>query len=151
MPIQAQESFPHTELEWRTIPTEHFFVHFHNGNERTAREVASIAESVYGPVTDLYAYRPEQKVHFVLLDYDDYSNGAAYFYDNKIQIWVPALDFELRGTHPWLQNVVTHEFTHIVQMQASMKWTRRVPAVSPPTTTPRRASPSRAERRPWRR
>ena len=129
MPIQAQESFPHTELEWRTIPTEHFFVHFHNGNERTAREVASIAESVYGPVTDLYAYRPEQKVHFVLLDYDDYSNGAAYFYDNKIQIWVPALDFELRGTHPWLQNVVTHEFTHIVQMQASMKWTRRVPAV----------------------
>src|SRR5512140_1154940 len=60
---------------------------------------------------------------------DDYSNGAAYFYDNKIEIYAPNLDFELRGTHNWLRNVVTHEFTHIVQIQTSMKFGRRVPSM----------------------
>ncbi|HLP17157.1 MAG TPA: biopolymer transporter Tol, partial [Bacteroidota bacterium] len=46
---------------------------------------------------------------------------------NKIMLWAPALDFDLRGTHNWLRNVITHEFTHIVQIQTSMKFGRRVP------------------------
>ena len=39
------------------------------------------------------------------------------------------MDFELRGTHNWLRNVITHEFTHIIQIQTSMKFGRKVPAV----------------------
>ena len=121
--------YPHPELAWRTIETAHFFIHFHNGSERTAREIATIAEEVYKPITELYQHEPDQKVSFVIRDHDDYSNGAAYFYDNKIEIWAPALDFELRGTHPWLRDVVTHEFTHIVQIQTTMKLGRRFPAI----------------------
>jgi Tol biopolymer transport system component len=128
--LRAQEiDFAHPELDWFTIETDHFYIHFHNGAERTAKEVARIAEQIYGPITDLYQHKPDQKVSFVIRDHDDYSNGAAYFYDNKIEIWASALDFELRGIHPWLQNVVTHEFTHIVQIQTAMKLGRRVPAV----------------------
>ncbi len=129
IPSYGQEEFPHPELEWKTIETEHFLVHFHTGSERTAREVARVAERAYGPITELYQHKPDQRVSFVIRDYDDYSNGAAYFYDNKIDIWAPALDFELRGTHPWIENVVTHEFTHIVQIQTTMKMGRKVPAV----------------------
>ncbi len=125
----AQESFPRVDLKWSTLTTPHFFVHYHEGNERAARETAEIAEAIHGPVTTLYGHVPDERVSFVLRDHDDYSNGAAYFYDNKIEIWVPALDFELRGTHPWLRNVITHEYTHIIQMQTAMKWTRRSPAV----------------------
>jgi len=122
-----EEGFPHPELEWYTITTEHFFVHYHQGEERSARVVAKIADEIYGPITSLYNHEPDQKVSLILKDYDDFSNGAAYFYDNKIEIWVPALDFELRGTANWLRNVVTHEFTHIVQIQTAMKFGRRVP------------------------
>lgn len=125
----AQEEFPHPELVWKTIETEHFLIHFHEGSERTARKAAEVAESVYGPITELYQHKPDQRVSIVIRDYDDYSNGAAYFYDNKIDIWAPALDFELRGTHPWIENVVTHEFTHIVQIQTAMKLGRTVPAI----------------------
>lgn len=125
----AQEEFYHPELTWRTIETEHFFVHYHDGAERTARVVAKIAEDVYEPITTLYNHRPEQKVSFVIKDYDDYSNGAAYFYDNIVEIWASSMDFDLRGTHNWLRNVVTHEFTHIVQIQTSMKFGRRIPGV----------------------
>ena len=130
LPLRGQEfEFVHPELSWRTIETEHFLVHFHQGAERTAREVARAAETVYAPITSLYQHEPDQKVSFVVKDHDDYSNGAAYFYDNKIEIWASALDFELRGTHPWIENVVTHEFTHLIQIQTAMKLGRTVPAI----------------------
>jgi Tol biopolymer transport system component len=124
----AQDEFHHPELTWRTIETEHFFVHYHEGAERTARTVAKIAEEIYEPITSLYNHAPDQKISFVIKDYDDYSNGAAYFYDNVVEIWATSMDFDLRGTHNWLRNVVTHEFTHIVQIQTAMKFGRKVPA-----------------------
>lgn len=118
----------HPELEWKTIETDHFFVHFHNGAERSGWVVAKIAEEIYEPITSLYNHKPDQKVSFIIKDYDDYSNGAAFFYDNKVEIWAPSMDFDFRGTHNWLRNVVTHEFTHIVQIQTTMKFGRRIPA-----------------------
>ncbi len=121
------EGYNHPELRWFTIETEHFEVHFHEGTERTAREVARIAESVYEPITSLYDYEPDGKVHFIIRDHDDNSNGAAFYYDQKIEIWAPALDFELRGTHEWLPNVVTHEFTHLISLGAARKFSRRIP------------------------
>lgn len=117
----------HPELDWYTIKGEHVEVHFHNGAERTAKVVAKIADEVWGPITSLYQYEPET-VHFVIKDIDDYSNGATYFFDNKIEIWTSALDFDLRGTHNWLRNVISHEFTHMVQIQSAMKITRTLPA-----------------------
>jgi Tol biopolymer transport system component len=128
-PLVAQETFPHPELEWNTITTDHFLVHYHNGAERTGTLAAKIAEQIYRPITQMYRHEPDQRVSIVIRDHDDYSNGSAYFYDNKIEIWAPSLDFELRGIHPWLLNVITHEFTHIVQMQTAMKLSRKIPAL----------------------
>jgi WD40 repeat protein len=125
----AQDEPHHPELEWRTIETEHFYVHYHDGSERTARLTAKIAEEIYEPVTSLYNHKPDQKVSWIIKDYDDYANGAAYFYNNMVEIWATSMDFDLRGTHNWLRNVITHEFTHIVQIQTSMKFGRRVPAI----------------------
>lgn len=127
--VFSQEEFNHPELDWSTIETEHFLVHFHTGAERTAEVVAKIAEEIYSPITSLYRHEPDEKVSFAIRDYDDISNGAAYFYDNRIEIYAPSMDFDFRGTHNWLRNVVTHEFTHIVQIQTTMKFGRTVPAV----------------------
>ncbi len=115
-------------LEWKTIRTEHFQVHFHEGEAWTAGRVAAIAEEIRPHIVDLYDYDPGL-VHFVILDTDDYANGAAYFYDNRIEIWATNLEFGLRGTTEWLRNVVTHEYTHVVSIQAAMKLPRRVPAL----------------------
>ena len=121
-----------SDLEWYTIETDHFLVHFHvdeegEGSSRTARVVAGIAEDVFEPITALYDYEPDTKVSFVLKDYEDYSNGAAYFFDNVIEIWAPALDTPYRGGHNWLRNVISHEFTHIIQVQKSLKGSRHMP------------------------
>lgn len=118
----------HPELEWYTISGKHIKVHFHDGAERTAKVVAKIADEIWDPICSLYDYEP-QLVHYVIKDIDDYSNGATYFFDNKIEIWTSALDFDLRGTHNWLRNVISHEFTHLVQIQAAMKASRNLPAL----------------------
>ena len=77
-----------------------------------------MAEVIYPKITSFYGFEPHQKTHLILLDPDDYSNGAAYYYDNKMMIWASPLDFELRGSHRWLQNVITHEFAHIVSLKS---------------------------------
>ncbi|MCB9259344.1 MAG: PD40 domain-containing protein [Ignavibacteriales bacterium] len=115
------------DYNWYSIKGENIIVHFHEEAERTARTVLKIAEEVWEPITSLYAYEPDE-VHFIIKDIDDYSNGATYFFDNKIEIWSSALDFDLRGTHNWLRNVISHEFTHMVQIQAAMKMGRTIPA-----------------------
>jgi hypothetical protein len=119
----------HSELEWQTLTTEHFLVHYHQGAEQTARRTAAIAEEVYPAITGLYDFEPELPVHFIIRDTDDYANGATYYYDDKIEIWATALEFHLRGTHNWLRDVITHEFTHMVQLQASARMPHRLPAV----------------------
>ena len=95
--------------------------------ESYGRVVARIAEDVYGPITDLYDLRPDTKVSFVLKDFEDYSMGPAYFFDNVIEIWAPALNTPFRGDHNWLRNVITHEFTHMIQVQKTMKASRHLP------------------------
>ena len=123
----SQVEYNHPELNWHTFDTEHFKIHYHDETENTAREAATVAEAIYPKIISFYGFEPFQKTHLVLLDPDDYSNGAAYYYDNKIMIWASPLDFELRGSHRWLQNVITHEFAHIVSLQKSMKAGTRIP------------------------
>ncbi len=118
----------HPELKWYTIKGKYCEVHFMQGTERTARVVAKIADEVIGPLSSLYGYHPGT-IHYIIKDMDDYSNGATYFFDNKIEIWTSALNFDLRGAHNWLRNVITHETTHMVQIQSAMKLTRTVPAI----------------------
>jgi Tol biopolymer transport system component len=118
----------HPELKWYTIKGKHCMVHFHEGTERTARVVAKIADEVIEPLISLYDYDPGI-INYVIKDMYDYSNGATYFFDNKIEIWTSALDFDLRGSHNWLRNVITHETTHMVQIQSAMKLGRTIPAI----------------------
>ena len=128
-PLSAQEfGDHHPELEWQTIETDNFLIHYHQGTFRTANHVAEIAEEVHPHLTSLYGHTPDTKVEFVIKDTDDYANGGAYFYDNKVEIWAENLDYVLRGTHVWLRDVVTHEYAHIISLQKALKFGRRIPA-----------------------
>jgi len=125
--IYSQARYNHPELDWYTFETHHFKIHYHKGTEISAREAATVAEIIYPKITDFYDFEPEDKTDIILKDTDDYSNGAAYYYDNKIIIWASPLNFELRGSHRWLQNVITHEYAHIVSLQKSMKFGNHIP------------------------
>ena len=119
--------YNHPELNWKTLESEHFKVHFHESTERSAREAIEVAEYVYPHITKLYDFEPDSKTEIIIKDVDDYSNGSAYYHDNMIEIWAKPLDYDLRGSHRWMQDVISHEFTHIIQLGKSMKLTRFVP------------------------
>jgi Tol biopolymer transport system component len=116
------------ELTWRTIDREHFRVHYHEGAERTAQMAAQIVDEIYGPITRLYDHPLDKTVDVIILDTDDYANGLTYYYQNKIEIYATQMDWELRGTHNWLRNVITHEFTHMVTLQLLWKFPGWLPA-----------------------
>ena len=63
-----------------------------------------------------------------LYNYLIFNEAIQFFYDNKMEIWATNLEFGFRGTTRWLRNVITHEFTHMVNIQAAMKFSRRIPA-----------------------
>jgi len=120
----------HPELEWHLVESEHFRILYHEGLDPVARRAADILEEVHGPLCELYGYEPPGQVRIILKDYDDYANGAAYFYHDAIEIWTSPLehDFELRGTSDWLRNVLTHEYGHIISLGAARKSSPRMPA-----------------------
>ena len=76
--------YNHPELDWKEIETEHFIICFHDETKRSAAETAIIVEEIYHKVTRLYDFYPDEKTYIIIKDVDDYSNGSAYFYDNKI-------------------------------------------------------------------
>jgi hypothetical protein len=126
--VQPVDAWNHSEIEWKTIRTDHFEIHFHPGEEWSAIQAAAIAEEVYAPITEFYGYAPST-VHITLFDKEDDAEGATYYYMNRIDISASPFDFHLRGTANWLRNVITHEFTHMVSVQRSMKLPIRIPAV----------------------
>ena len=109
----------------QTIITDHFRIHYMPGAEGTARRVAETAEEVFAPLAAAYDYYDDfQTIHILVLDTSDMlGNGSADYYGNTLYIWATNLDMELRGSHDWIKNVVTHELTHIITLnKARRKW-----------------------------
>jgi hypothetical protein len=118
---------PVAALSWRRTETAHFRITFTPGLERVAGAVALAAEQAYEPVTRLYGYRPPSKTEIIVRDHGDFANGFAAYYQNRVEIWASALDYEFRGTHDWISDVTTHEFTHLIQLGASLKTSPVIP------------------------
>ena len=113
------------QAQIKTIVTDHFRVHFSLGAEGTARRVAETCEEVFPTLAAAYDYYDDfRTIHVIVLDNSDrLGNGWANYYSNTMAIWATSLDFELRGSHDWIKNVVTHELTHIMTLnKARKKW-----------------------------
>ncbi|MBU0508429.1 hypothetical protein KKH27_06295, partial [bacterium] len=103
-------------------------VFYAEGLEDVAALGVEVAEEIHEPLCELYDYRPDGKVSLIFSDDDDIANAATYFQSNKIHFYATSMAWDFRGTHNWLRNVVTHEYTHMIQLGAARKWWRAVPA-----------------------
>jgi Tol biopolymer transport system component len=118
--ISSQVSFSrnHSELKWKIIETDHFKIIYHQGIENIAHRVAQIAEQVYGPITTDLGVEPPQKTPIVVTDYLDYSNGLSTPLGHHILLWTQSYTKYTTGNLKWLQALVAHEFTHMVNFWA---------------------------------
>lgn len=109
-----------------TIETKHFRLHYPEGLKHVAEEIGDILERLYGIYRHRYNLTLPNKT-VVLVSDDDNSNGWALAIKNTINIWSNDFDWNMRGTTNWLENVVAHEYAHIVSIWSSFK----VPAWMP--------------------
>jgi hypothetical protein len=111
-------------LRFRTISTERFDIHFHQGEEVLARRLAVIAEEVASRL-DLTLGPPAGRVQVVLVNQNDLPNGwATPVPYNLIEISAAAPGGEslIGNTADWLRLVFTHEYTHIVHLGRAGGW-----------------------------
>jgi hypothetical protein len=111
-------------LRFRTITTPRFLIHYHQGEEAEARRLARIAEAVAARI-DAELGPPDERVHVILVDQTDLSNGwATPVPHNVIEIAAAAPPGEsmIGNTDDWLRLVFTHEYTHIVHLSRKGGW-----------------------------
>lgn len=131
---EAKFVFPynHPDLEWYSIETEHFVVHYpesrkKEGNDHwlttewTAKKTAKIAEEMYPRMCAEFNYFIKEKVHIVLLNQSDDLEGFTIPTWDWIEISAnPGGDFyRQRGRMDWLPDVLVHEYAHVVSLKAN--------------------------------
>lgn len=106
-------------LEWYTLETPHFRVHFHGGLERLAQRVGTLAEAAHQALASELDWEPTEIVHIALTDTSDFANGSATPLPyNTIRLFAVAPDdMSVLGDYDdWLDTLITHEHTHILHL-----------------------------------
>jgi len=106
-------------LSWQTLYTEHFEIHFHDDEEPLARKVASIAESVHTKLTRTFNWTPRERTQVILTDRFDFANGSATpIPRNEMRLQItPPIGTNVASDHDnWLELLIIHEYTHILQL-----------------------------------
>ncbi len=117
-PLQAALTHDPT-LRWQTLTTTHFDIHFHDGEETLAHEVANIAEQTHDRLTRKLKWRPTKRTQLILTDRFDFSNGwATPLPRNTTTIIVtpPRSDSAINDYNDWLKTLITHEYIHILHL-----------------------------------
>lgn len=105
---------------WKSAETEHFRFHYPVEFQGQSGKVVSFAEAVHDSIESRYRIKLPGRVDMVIRN-SLFSNGVASPMSNTMNVWLTDWDFKVRSTHPWMNDVVTHEFSHLVSMQSGSK------------------------------
>ena len=109
------------EWVWHTIETEHFRIHFHEGVERVAAEVARAAEHAHEVLVPVIGRAPKGRTEIVVSDDVDEANGwASPVPYNTIRVYAapPQITSELGDERAWIEGLVVHEYVHILHIDS---------------------------------
>ena len=114
-------------IEWRTIHSPRFAVHYPDGARNLGVRVSRIAEEVLDEVTELIGFKPEGTIEIVLSDAVDFANGSAQVMPKNILRLFLSAPTELTGLssyEDWLRILLIHEITHIADIDQTWGLTR---------------------------
>lgn len=127
-------NYNHPDLDWYTIETEHFSVHYpiskkstDEGNDHyltaewSARKYAKVAEEIWQPMCAEFNYFLKEKIHVVVLNQGDTLEGFTIpNWDWIVMSGNPGGSFyRSRGRMEWFSDVFVHEFAHVVSLKAN--------------------------------
>ncbi len=122
--VHAQATRYDPRLQFRTLTTKRFTIYYHQREEDLARRLARTAE-VVAEAVDAGLGAPRGRVHVILVDQTDQSNGwATVIPYNLIEIAAapPPAHSVIGNTDDWLRTVFAHEYTHVVHLEKSGGW-----------------------------
>lgn len=112
-------------LRFRVLSTEHFVIHFHQGEAELAQRLAAIAEDTWIALERSLGLAPPRKTRVVLVDQTELFNGYATPVPyNTVVMYAVAPSGSSSEFDDWLRLIFTHEFTHIVHLDRSEGWAR---------------------------
>ncbi len=117
-PAPAAFTYNNT-LTWQTLHSEHFLVHYHDGEESLAHKVANISERVHARLSDYFRWQPADKTDVVVLDAFDITNGyTSVIPDNHMVLYMaPPDDLGIIDNFDdWLELLIVHEYTHVLHL-----------------------------------
>jgi len=106
-------------LRWHTLFTEHFAIHFHQGENDLAIEMAQSAEEIHQLLVPYMGWEPKFRTQVVIVDPTDSANGyATTIPHNAIVIYAvqPSPETSLDNYEHWLWSIFVHEYAHILQI-----------------------------------
>jgi hypothetical protein len=109
-------------LDWKTIESEHIYVHYADGNKNFAEKALAISEEAHQRLTRELNWNPGEKTHVVLSDETDQPNGYAspIFFNHTVLYLAPPTSVDtLEDFDDWLTTLIVHEYTHIVHLDKS--------------------------------
>jgi hypothetical protein len=104
-------------LVWHTLETPHFRITYYSGEADVAQHVADLAEAINTRLSPIVGWNVSQRTEIVLTDQTDAANGSATAVPyNAITLYVTApTDMSPLGdVDDWYQELVTHEYTHVL-------------------------------------
>ncbi|QDG53983.1 hypothetical protein FIV42_25540 [Persicimonas caeni] len=121
LPVRAT-ALDDPDLEYYTLETPHFYVHYYSGLEDFAHRVAKVHEEAHIILSPLLDWTPADKTHVVITDKTDTANGSANVYGrNRVVIYSmpPEPEGVLGYYDDWLRILVYHEYVHILHLDTT--------------------------------
>ena len=105
-------------FRWRTLETPRFRVHYHQGEEDLAQQVAREAERAHFVLSPRLGWDPGRTEIVLSDDVDDANGSATPVPYNTVRLFAvpPSARSELQAYRSWLRQLVQHEYTHILHL-----------------------------------
>ena len=107
------------DLRWRTMESEHFYVHYSVGEEDAAERVIATAERAYDRLAIGWGHDVFLKIHITLSDTTDTANGRATanpFPQVIANATAPEALSVLEAYDDWIDILITHELVHVFHL-----------------------------------
>ncbi len=106
------------------LQSQHYRIYFAKEHEQVAGEILRISEAVWPTLARAYdAYGDYQIIDIFLSDRGDVANGSAIYPFSRVEIYLPHMNWVMRGRRNWLGNVVVHELAHVFSLRQKARLT----------------------------